>query len=347
MTVLSVFLLALVGCSDDIDKIKYNPEDVVLSVIEPIKDAYVLTKEDQEEPLDVFKWSKTELNYSAALTYILQADLAGQEFKHAQDIASSKTNQLEVITGNMNLAMAELQEIYGFQHGEPQEVEFRIQAVISPTLDPLYSSNTLKASITSYSQNKFADALYMIGESFGGWDWSSPGVVEMIPVNGMAGKFWTIKYLEASSPFKWNSQLAWGGDFASLGSSYGFEEKDGNAVVEESGLYMIFIDQAEDLISIEPAQVFGIGDAFGGWAEGKYPLSIQGKEASIQVSHDGALRLYTTNTYAKGIDWWRMEFVLRDGILEYRGNGDDLEPVEVHEGELIRLDFTANTGTIE
>lgn len=673
MAVLSVFLLALVGCSDDIDKIKYNPEDAIVSDFMPIKGNYVLSKDNDEEIVDVFQWGKMEFGYPAAVTYTVQVDIAGNNFANAQDVTATPKLSADILGKALNTSMVELQKIYKFTHGVAQEVEFRVKGSISDTAEPLYttaqdaqvssyftyskvwvigdycgwnhkttqflygfndekkdyfegwigfrgkaangfkitdspgwdkgnwglkegdsydieasevslfndggsqnidiyhknfyklgfdkttetlfniaSMNTFGISGTAISGNdlimgfdgdtqefyltatwndgeiyfradeqdgdlsyglgesegklakgtvgipvkagtyevrvsinndanlyytisqgealdpnqisaaeikplddlvlfasattqvswsavdfidqkpaevtynlemslsedfterklivkgsdltytvsgsdllnhikelnseavwgqsqtvywriqatvmgidnvftskvvsheltinedpEFPEQLYMIGEAFGNWDWSSEEVVKMTPVNGKTGLFWTIRYLEAGQPFKWNSKLDWGGDFANLSSSYGFKVDGGNALVEKSGLYMIFIDQVNDLISIETPQVFGIGDAFGSWDEGQNAFIIDDSKASIDITGNGPLRIYTTNSYANDIEWWRMEFVLRDGKIEYRGNKGDLDPVLVKQGQHLILDFLTDTGYIE
>ena len=215
------------------------------------------------------------------------------------------------------------------------------------SLDNVFTSEVVTNQVAVKEDPAFPENLYMIGDAFGSWDWASEGVVEMIPVNGQEGKFWTIKYIKAGSPFKWNSKLAWGGDFANLGTSHGFEVKKGNAVVAEDGLYMIFIDMVNDLISIEVPQVHGMGDAFGGWDQGKNPFAVEGATMSATTKADGNLRIYVTNTYAEGIDWWRMELIVRDGIIEYRGNGGDFEDVPVLANQKVTLDFSNDTGSVQ
>ena len=60
----------------------------------------------------------------------------------------------------------------------------------------------------------------------------------------------------------------------------------------------------------------------------------------------GELRLYTTCS-AFSVDWWQMEFVPINGVIEYRGNGDDQTRVPVSAGQSVTLDFNAGTGVIQ
>ena len=102
-----------------------------------------------------------------------------------------------------------------------------------------------------------------------------------------------------------------------------------------------------DLISIEVPQVHGMGEAFGGWDLGKNPFAVEGATMSATTKADGNLRIYVTNTYAEGIDWWRMELIVRDGIIEYRGNGAEFKNVPVLANQKVTLDFSNDTGSVQ
>ena len=207
---------------------------------------------------------------------------------------------------------------------------------------------------------EFPENLYMIGSDFGNWNWDDAGVVEMIPVAGIEGAFWCINYFTAGSGFKWNSVKSWdeGSAFGNLdeNESIGFDnDGDGNAVIDEDGLYSVYIDMAADKIAIEPASVYGKGDCFGGWGSEEDPvdpllfaLDADGSTMSITTTAAGQLRMYAGFTDASvGWDWWRTEFIILDGKIVYRGNGNDQERVSVEAGKTVTLDFKAGTGVIE
>ena len=46
-------------------------------------------------------------------------------------------------------------------------------------------------------------------------------------------------------------------------------------------------------------------------------------------------------------DWWKTEFIVLDGKIVYRGNGNDQERVKVAEGQKAYLNFTAGTGSFK
>lgn len=188
----------------------------------------------------------------------------------------------------------------------------------------------------------------MIGDNFGDWDWSNPNVAEMIPVNGRAGEFWAIRYFNENKQFKWFPEKTFErGGFNGKGTNVGFELTDENATVTADGLYIVYIDLPNNKITLEEARVYGIGDAFGDWSERTYPFVIDGQMMEITAPNSATeLRMYATCS-ATIADWWRMEFIVRDGVIEYRANGSDQEPrVPINAGEKVTLNFNAGTGTI-
>jgi len=195
----------------------------------------------------------------------------------------------------------------------------------------------------------YPDNVYMIGKEFGDWNWSNSNVVEMTPINGNPGKFWAVRYFaNATDGFKWNTAKAWGGDFSSLGTDAGFTTSDGNAFVATAGFYIVVVDYTINKITIEPAQVYGMGDCFGGWNAGQYPFVADGNVMKLTTTNAGELRIYA-NASAAGVggDWWRMEFVILDGKIAYRGNGGDQTRATVAAGKTVSLNFNNNTGTIQ
>lgn len=192
----------------------------------------------------------------------------------------------------------------------------------------------------------YPETMYMIGAEFGNWDWNSEAIVEMVPVNGTDGMFWCTRKFTADQGFKFCSVRDWNGDFATLGES-DVTVEGGNLVVKENGLYTVVVDLAGNKVSVKKAEVYGIGDAFGSWDAGT-PFTInEDGTATITTtaaSADGGVRMYTA---VEGADWWRTEYIVLDGKIVYRGNGNDQERVAVTAGQTVTLDFNAGTGVIE
>lgn len=295
---------------------------------------------DNLESTTTFKWKKADLGAPAAPEYTLFVKTA--EDKDAQRVSSAFADSLDVKLEDLNKLLIAA----GLEPGNAVDVDFLVEASLSDNYK--VTSAPIKVKVTPFKP-LYPDAVYMIGKEFGDWKWGDPGVVEMIPVNGHAGKFWAVRYFaDPDNGFKWNTKKDWGGDFFSLGKDVGFTTKGNDAYVSEAGFYIVVIDYTVNTITFEPAQVYGMGDCFGGWNTGKYPFTADGNVMKITTKEAGDLRIYA-NASAAGVrgDWWRMEFILRDGKIEYRGNGGDQEPrVNVGAGKTVTLDFNKGTGTV-
>lgn len=301
-------------------------------------------------------WGFSEMTASAFNKEKMTFTLEGVEIKETQEFKFAygggwkiELDSEQLVTANTNLG------IDMKPGGDNMKVEDG-NGVYTVTLTWTLKQGTVtdgfeaKFDKTGDLEVSFPEELYMIGADFGDWDWESDGVAEMTPVNGVDGAFWAVRYFEANSPFKWAPGRAWADDFSSLETNEGFEISDGNAVLAESGIYMVYIDLAANKIVIEPAKVYGMGDTFGGWdadvESNLFVPTADGKSLTATTKDAGNLRIYASSSAAT-TDWWTREFNVFDGKIEYRGNGGDQEPVSVSAGQVVTLDFNAGTGTIE
>ena len=197
------------------------------------------------------------------------------------------------------------------------------------------------------------ETMYMIGNAFGNWDWASDGVVDMVPVYGAPGYFWCTRYFTAADEFKFCAVKAWNGDFGDNGN---------NCKVASDGFYTVFVDGNNNKAEIMPAEVYGIGDAWGAdaWdfnAPDAVKFVAEGQVLKATVKNNStAVRLsskVTPSAPIEGvttgngwIDWWKTEFVYFDGKIAYRGAGNDQERVAVEAGKVITIDFNAGTVTV-
>lgn len=208
-----------------------------------------------------------------------------------------------------------------------------------------FNSKTLAVTITAVA---FPEHLYMIGNEFGSWDWASDGIVELTPVYGQEGEFWTVRYFTANQGFKYAPEKAWGKDFHSLTTNDGYTVDGGNCVVAEDGFYTVHVDMKREMVHIEPARIYGIGNCFGGW-DAKMDGALfkaDGKTLKATLAADGELRMYVESSIADS-DWWTREFIILDGKIVYRGNDGDQQRVACTKGQEVALDFNAGTGTIK
>ena len=207
-------------------------------------------------------------------------------------------------------------------------------------------ANSYAYTVVLTQESTLPTTMNMIGEEFGNWDWTSTGIVELTPVHSNPGMFWCTRQFTAGKPFKFCAKKEWNGDFTNLGAEdTGFTVADGNCSVAETGLYTVVVDLKASKVTIAKAEVYGMGDVFGGWDAGKYPFTINADgTASIVAPAAGNVRMYTA---VPGADWWQSEFNVFDGKIEYRGEGGDQAAVPVTAGQTVTLNFNAGTGSIQ
>jgi len=128
----------------------------------------------------------------------------------------------------------------------------------------------------------------------------------------------------------------------------------GNMDVAESGMYMVVLNLRDDMVklSVKPAEVYGIGDAFGGYDPEDNPATLFTIEnvaktlTSPALTADGAIRMYAQHSWIPA--WWNAEFNVYSGIIEYRNDSEaDQDPVNGTTGQVVTLMFDDNTGTIQ
>ena len=171
----------------------------------------------------------------------------------------------------------------------------------------------------------------------------------MTPVHSHPGAFWAIRYMTTTTEFKFCAKKEWNGDFTGLTTNTGFETP-GNNKVTADGMYMIYVDLENDAITVEPANVYGMGDVYGGWdaAKAENLFTLDGTTLTSTAPTAGHIRMYAAApTGVEGVDWWQMEFNVFDGKIEYRGGGGDQAAVAVTAGQKVTLNFNAGTGSIQ
>ncbi len=194
-------------------------------------------------------------------------------------------------------------------------------------------------------ESTMPETMYLIGDDFGSWSWDN--CVEMVPVHSAPGKFWATRFVSgADKGFKFCALKEWNGDFTGLGNDSGYTVASGNCYVEAAGLYTMIVDLNANAVTIAPAEVYGMGDAFGGWDEETYAFTVNADgTASIVTTAAGNLRMYVPTDGAG--NWWHSEFNIYDGQIVYRAGGGDQEAVAVGAGQTVTLNFNAGTATIQ
>ncbi len=211
----------------------------------------------------------------------------------------------------------------------------------------------------------YPDNLYMTGAALGNgeWNWET-NAIELIPVHSNPHLFWSIQWLtiDKNAGFKFSPEKAWAGsDFGIDGDATDFVYAKGgnNVTVAEEGYYIIAVNLKSNKIEVNPAcNVYGIGEAFGGWdatkAENMFTVDKENKlvVSPAMVAADKDVRMHVaasvlTNEEGNPIDWWQAEFIFLDGKIEYRGTGDDQARVPSVENQKVYLNFVDGTAEMK
>ncbi|MDR0863541.1 MAG: SusF/SusE family outer membrane protein [Candidatus Symbiothrix sp.] len=352
---LFAFMPVFMACENDEEKMYVIPTDKVTAATLSLEgtDQIVVTEATYTWTSTILKWTPVNFGTDVLVQYSLE--LSNGEKTFTEILGNGVF--AKALVGN-EISKWVIDNFNGINDkDEPQKVNLSLRIAASPALENpnvtnpvgIVYSNALAISVVPhFIAPEFPDEVYMIGEgvSGGGWDWAANGFA-LTPVHSNPGHFWCVRYLEAGKGFKWNTKPEWGGDFWNLGTNLGFTEDGGNAVVAQSGMYMIYVDWGAKTISVETAKVSGMGDAFGGdWTAGNHLFEVVGKTMQITTMAAGELRICATSNISDA-DWWKMEFVPINGIIEYRGTGPDQERVAVSAGKVVTLDFNAGTATIK
>lgn len=200
----------------------------------------------------------------------------------------------------------------------------------------------------------FAD-LYMTGSNYN-WGGTASDWVPMIPVNGSDEDFWTIAYFNADEQVKFAPQAGWGNDFG--GNADVINDVAGAGAVNDgtnlkfanAGWYMLHVvNGATRKVEILEPNVYLMGDAAGEWNiadshKFTIPATADGTFESPAFAADCELRMCVS---IDGFDWWKTEFMIFDGKIDFRGRGGDQARVNVAAGQKAYLNFKNRTGNIK
>lgn len=193
--------------------------------------------------------------------------------------------------------------------------------------------------------------LYMTGSAYGWSTWN-----RLVPVWGEGGNYWMLAYLSAGDQFKFAPQAGWGGDFGADQLTYadhagaGLGADGTNVTVSNSGWYLLYVDVANKVLETYSPDVYLIGECAGSWnlePENLFsvPSDANGEFVSPAFVADNDIRVCVHPK--ETLDWWKMEFIVFDGQIAYRGAGDDQARVQGKTGQKLYLNFTNGTGEVK
>lgn len=362
-------LLMFSACEADRDSnpVYQEPTKFVLNT-----PAYVNTVYDLEHSTSLeLTCSQPDYGFTAATYYAVQVSLT-EDFSSFEELSTQYTtakmnvdaSELAVAATNMKVAEGVLEE--DFPMIAPLYI--RLRAYINESMGEIISNTISLTNVKLYfalPPIELPTKLYLIGD-FCNWNWDN--APEMIPLHdGTTGTFWRMVYVKGG--LKFNTKTSWnGGEVGFVGCTTldnfnaGISDAGGNIGIANEGWYLIVIRSKVNGRKIdytvefnEPA-VWLIGNATGA-GDNAWKELLEGWKFEVPATADGyfispafaAGHAEGARAYVKvdGFDWWKSEFMVFDGKLEYRGVGGDQDRVPVEAGQRLYLNFTNDTGKIE
>lgn len=210
--------------------------------------------------------------------------------------------------------------------------------------------------------------LYVEGKFTGG---SFDKAVEMIPVNGTSNVFWAMVFIDADG-VKFNSSRSFDGNevgYAGLNTIEGdlktqIVDKGGNIASTVDQWYLMVVTTSVsgrailyDTQFLKPnVWLTGLCISDDKYAEENpaglftVPTTMDGTFASpaftgaVPGGDGDGVRAYVK---VPGYDWWKAEFIVKDGAIVYRGLGGDQERIAGSVGQKMYLDFVKGEGEIK
>ncbi len=368
LSTLAAGLLLFSACESDRDSnpTLTVPDSFVLNTPGASSGVYDLDNAEYVE----LTCTQPDYGYTAPVIYTVEVALDAQ-FEKSETLSTSYTTaKMEVVASEMAVSITNLQVAEGktdvdFPMTTP--IYVRLKADLSNCDATVYSNNIEIETYLSFSlpPTEFPESMYLIG-SYCDWDWDN--AVSMVPVyaNGdgeYGGSFWSMRYFEDGSALKINTAASWNGSDlgyagvtiednaeASISSS-----DDGNIVVGNGGWYVVLVKTVIDgldlvyTVSFNEPNVYLFGDTAGNWdadAEDIFTVPADGTGEFVSPAFVAAGEIRAC-VVLPDTDWWKSEFIVLNGVLEYRGNGTDQDRTSGSVGQQLYINFITNTGKVE
>jgi len=318
---------------------KKEEEHIVASTGTPTEfsasaSSLILSKENAEDTLLTFNWTKSDFGYKAEITNVIQFDVAGGDFSNAKEVIADVGSSSKKFTGvDINTLLLSMD----LPTGEPASIIARLKTQItSSSLAPVYS-DAVNLQATPFSLISY---IYVPGD-YQGWN---PAIADSLTSPRSNGIYEGIIYYPntagASFEFKITTGKNWDNGYGDAGG--GMLSTDGaNLKSPGAGSYQIKVDM--NALTFEMVRFnFGIiGDATaGGWDNDTDMIFDNGRQVWTLTTH-----LTTGNfKFRKNNDWgvnYGDDGV--DGTLE--SGGADISVTSECEYEII-FDLNALTYSI-
>lgn len=259
---------AFTACEDDSIKAVLK-SDVSPNVLQnPATTTFVLTLDNKDESFATFNWTAPDFGFKASASYTLEADLAGNNFAAAVELATTSTLSAALNVGSTNDILLGM----GLTPEEPTEVELRVISVLNGNVEPVIS-NTITVTLSAYATS--FPPIWGRGAALKGWGSSWPGE-EVEWQSSEFRKYETIAYFTNNETFRWFGQLGWGPVsynypfFTSVSSVFvnGNDDDSNLRVAGASGWYKVNVDltaKTVTAVAVDEPVLYMLGGALNGW----------------------------------------------------------------------------------
>lgn len=372
-------LLLTASCESDRDSnpVYQQPTKFQLNTPALVNNLYDL----ENASLLTFTTSQPDYGYTAPVNYSIQMALSADGFASEdtyKELATVfNTAKMDVNANEFSVALSNLLNKAEDEYPIETAVFIRAKAVLAGAANAeqstIYSNVVELPHVLAYyalPPVEMPTKMYMIG-SMVGWDWAK--AYEMVPVHSNPDLFWRMVYVPEGGQFKFNSAPAWDGD--QYGTSATLKDNAGSGIsgaadsdniqITKGGWYLIIVKsevagaKLAHTVYVESPKVYLFGHTASGiWSFDdanlfSVPADGDGYFVSNPFSEDSnsdagvRVCVNLNNTEISGVDWWKSEFIILDGKLEYRGTGNDQARAQGKAGQRIYINFTNGTGKIE
>ena len=354
------------GCEDqDNSPILQEPTSFTLNT-----PAYVNTVYDLENSASLeLTCSQPDYGFTAATTYAVEVSLNGEWGEGNSTLLGTTytTAKMGVDAAELAAALTALANKDEAEFPLTTQVHIRLKASLSESgMGEVYSKTITLPNVRFHYALPpvlLPENMYVIG-SICDWDWGNS--LPMVPTYDNDGTFWRLVYIPTGGELKFNSLKAWnGGEF---GASATLNDNanaglsgDGNIVVANGGWYLLVVHTAVEgrnyayTVDFNEPNVYLMGSnaPINDWSINEANLFTVPTEAdgdfispafAYDTDGDGGIRACVS---IDGYDWWKTEFMVFSGELKYRATGGDQERVNGTKGQVLHINFTKGTGSIQ
>ncbi|NOY94872.1 MAG: SusF/SusE family outer membrane protein [Chlorobi bacterium] len=187
----------------------------------------VLSLADSANSIE-FNWTKPDYGFPAGVSYAVQIDKAGNNFKEAVTIASGTTESALVNVYTLNNLL--------LSNGYPEDIstaaEIRVRSIINSEVDTVYSP-PITLNITPFEVVIIYPVLYVPG-SYQGWNPAEAPTFASVKSNG---KYEGYVYISEAGGFKFTVTPSWDVNYGGSGGT--LEPNGPNFEAPEAGYYKL------------------------------------------------------------------------------------------------------------